>query len=64
VRKEERSKTIRGEMYNIGVVNRPTSHPGGREEKISAAVIWGKKYEKGEGKRGENFKNKAREKIK
>jgi hypothetical protein len=51
-------------MYNKGLVNRPTSHPGGREEKISAAFIWGKKYEKGEEKRGEIIKNEEREKIK
>ncbi len=33
--------------------------PGGRE-KISADVIWGKKYEKGKRKRGENVKEKGR----
>jgi hypothetical protein len=34
--------------------------PPGGEEKISADVIWGKKYEKVKRKRGENVKEKGR----
>jgi hypothetical protein len=43
-----------------GVYIRENTSPPGGGEKISADVIWGKKYEKVERKRGENVKEKGR----
>jgi hypothetical protein len=51
--------------YSPGVYILENTPPPGGGEKIPADVIWGKKYEKVERKRGENVKeNEEREKKK